>query len=398
MQANLTTRKTVELQTLSRKNTKSYLDLYKNGKASERSKDMRATLFNPISKNATWTELLKKDEEEKLARLENRISTRKGTESIIGVSKQSLKEKSDHADYWQASRFTLDGVVEEVRRSYRAELDEQDFFRSRREYIDKNIALERRKSIAPQDSLRISDLKKQSIKSNYKLPSRYLLSNTNFNDFYSIPKTISKPVKHSITSLQELADIETPEPTLVMRASILTVKDTVELGVQLNQSEKAVSAMMLKFSDTPDVRNREKRRLFKKLSINLENKKEKEVVQRKAKEDDIKYKVFIDWDESPSPSRSHYSNSSNLSLDNKRLVKKRNKSKGEFTQAMLGYKQILKNNQPAELRGLKKRARKRFIKNNPLKRENSLALQNFSFKPRLITTNSYRTFGTSLIT
>lgn len=359
---------------------------------------MRATLFNPISKNSTWTELLKKDEDERLTRLENRISARKATESIIGVSKQSLVEKSDNVDYWQANRFTLDGVVEEVRRSYRAELDEQDFFRSGREYMDKNIALERRKSIAPQDCLRISDLKKQSTKSNYKLPSRFLLSNTNFNDFYSIPKPIGKPVEPLITSLQELADIETPEPTLVMRASILTVKDTVELGVQFNQSEKAVSAMLQKFSDIPDVKNREKRRLFKKLSINLENQKDKEIVQRKAKEEDLKYKVFIDWDESPSPGRSHQSNSSNLSLDNKRLVKTRNTFKGDFTQAMLIYKQILKNNQPAELRGLKKRARKRVIKNNPLKRENSLALQNFSFKPRLITSNSYRTFGTPLIT
>lgn len=389
VQADLTTRRTQALDEISKKATMGYLDLYKQSSMVKKRKNLASVLVSSISKGASWTELLRREEDNKLQRRKSQRVSWRERETLPEKSKESSKEEA--SNYWQGERFTLDGVVEEVRRSYRAELDENDFFRSGREYMMKNIQIERRNSYKNQSLLKLPETMQSKFKSNYRLPSQAILSNTNFNDFYSVARPAEKQDEPRPTSLEEIAYPETPEPTLVCLASILTVNDTVNLAAQFNRSEKAISAMMMKFSE--DL-NKKGPKVYKRMSINLEDQKDLQILARKAKEENLKYKVFIDWEESPSPSKSEHSSYSNLSLDNKKINKVKNTFKGNFTQAIMASKLAAKLSQPEELRGLKKRARKRVEKNNPLKRENSLTLQNFKFRPKLLTANSFRSFGT----
>ena len=405
LEAKLTTERVKQLQILNRKTSDHYLNIIEADQRAKKRKAMSSTFLQPMAK---YAKRFVPGGESSLptAALTTELPSKLASRSLSKVpdvkpgsikQKSSRKNSENSEDYWQGQRFTFDGAVEEVRKSYRDSLHQNDYFRPGREYMIKNTELDRRNSVVQGQSARFMQMQASPAKSTYRLPSNVFHRNLNFNDFYappSLPKT-EEPLNTSLGQ-QVMVEVESKEESIVVKASVDTVRDSAELYLQYQQSEQAIANMINHFKSAQNPKREDVFVPKRRLSLLAAPQSENREVKVRAKEDNIKYRIYFDLEKSVSDEK-EVTEKSFLSLSHMAVRRGTKLNFRGFTGAFHAINKLLARagslSKP-EYKGLKKREIKRIQELNPITRQATIPLQRtFSNLPKYLTVNSFRTFG-----
>lgn len=387
-------KKRKEINELSLKATQKYFNIFRNSMIEKR----RKTVFSKVFGAEFYDENVNSS-----SRGNSRINGKEKLVNILSVKPSNINgvfkdfQNADQDSLWREERLTMPGIMNELRKLNRADIDKRTGKLKTQLRIENFIYNKSQKKDLHLTTSALTSLNKGSQRSNYNLPANSFTPNMNFNNFYSTIRQRSESKNEEepeITSLQGLLpEPVSIEPTEVAGASILTVKDT-QLEYRAANGRESI-LFHTKELVNKEIAGKLWNKKPKRYSIQLEDQK---FLVKQGQENSSKNKLHIDLEEETFPEtgqgNDQESACSDLSLTERRMKRGGKYYRGSFIEAMREFQSKLRKAEPdSALRDPNLNEQKRIARSKGLKRENSIVLHKFSFKPKLITANHFRPFG-----